>query len=88
MKESVRISEFDNAIEDFYKVVRFHDEHVIGIFCLAYMYKKKGNLDKMQELLKRAKELLKKESVQKTFGKYLDWNEEVINFYRSWEKKN
>jgi len=76
----------DSAIAIFEHVIRFHPRHLIVYLSLAYTYKKKGELDKAEELLKQASLLLNEKDVQKTYGKYMLWDEEVINFYHSWEK--
>jgi len=75
----------NSAITNIGHVVRFHSGHVIAYLSLAYAYKKKGKLDKTEELLKQADLLLDEKDVQETYGKYMLWDEEAINFYHSWK---
>jgi len=75
----------DSAIARVEHVVRFHPRHLIAHLSLAYIYKKKGELDKTEKFLKQATLLLKEKDVQETYGKYMLWDEEVINLYHSWK---
>lgn len=75
--------DLDTAIRHFEYVYRFHSKHVIALICLAYAYHKKGNLEKANELLEECRGLLRQEDVVNTYGKYMEWDEEVIEFYNS-----
>ena len=73
------------AIENLEHVARFHTEHIIAVLCLAYAYNKTGEIEKSEEMLKKADALWKQKNVRDTYGRYLEWDEEVISFYKQWK---
>lgn len=75
--------DIEYAIKMFDHVFRFHPKHVIACICLAYAYSKKGAIDKSRALINQAQLLLGSDEVQKEYGRFMDWDEEVINFYHS-----
>ena len=75
--------DIDYGLKMFGHVFRFHPEHVIACICLAYAYNKKADFDKSRELISKAKSLLELEEVQKEYGRFMAWDESVINFYHS-----
>jgi tetratricopeptide (TPR) repeat protein len=76
------------AIKMFGHVFRFHPKHVIACICLAYAYFKQGDFDKAGELVENAKLLLERRDVQAEYGKYMNRDEQVINFYYSQSSLN
>ncbi|MBN1456719.1 MAG: B12-binding domain-containing radical SAM protein [Sedimentisphaerales bacterium] len=80
--------DLDYAIKMFGHVFRFHPKHVISCICLAYAYFKKGDRDKAAELICNAQSLLELEDVKQDYEEFMNWDEEVINFYHSQIDKN
>lgn len=58
-------------------------DHAILYLCIGFLYKKMGQTEEMERYYKRAYELFKKDDVNKTYGKYLQWQEEPILDYLS-----
>lgn len=65
-------------------VVANHPQHAIGFMCLGYAYNRLSQLDEGEAMLERARELFTDASVNKTFSRYLDWDERVVHFYKNW----
>jgi hypothetical protein len=72
----------DAAIEDFGYVARFIAEHAIANMCLAYAYDRKGDAGRSRAYVEKTAQLFLDPEVRKTYGKYLDWDSEVVRFYR------
>ena len=70
------------AVDMFEYVVKFHPHHIIAVLCLLFAYNKNGKTDKKDKMIEKAAVLMKDKNILKTYGKYLEWDEEVINFYK------
>lgn len=57
--------------------------HAILYLCIGFLYKKMGQMEEMERYYKKTCELFKKDDVNKTYGKYLQWQEEPILDYCS-----
>ena len=75
--------DIEYAIRMFGHVFRFHPKHVIACICLAYAYHKKGEFDTSKALIHQAQSLLDTDEVQKEYGRFMDWDGAVIDFYHS-----
>jgi len=62
-------------------------EHVIALIMLGYFYKKKGQHNKVKKYYDRAIKSLGRESLSKTFSKYLSWDNDIIRDFNSYRKK-
>ena len=56
-------------------------DHAILYLCLGFLSKKMSQTEEMERYYKQAYELFKKDEVNKTYGRYLQWQEEPILNY-------
>jgi len=58
-------------------------DHAILYLCLGFLSKKMDQIEEMERYYKRAYELFKKDDVNETYGRYLQWQEQPILDYLS-----
>jgi anaerobic magnesium-protoporphyrin IX monomethyl ester cyclase len=72
------------ALQKYIRIFKQYNFHVIALLIQGYIYSKLGNHAECINKFKNVKELLKNQDIDKAYGKYIQWDTPVINYYREW----